>query len=126
MLNTIRGIWVFVALLLFSVLHYAITYVGNTINIAHDDYLKIISWLNVGAISLYFVCSFLASIMSKENFVRIGTVTGLLSAVIAVTIFGVATNDMIGKLITITIGLVLGALGGVSSMVIRSCIRNAL
>ena len=123
-LNRVKGI--IIALFLFSILHYSIFYYGNTVTWTQENHLSLLKWINYSAISIYFLCGLVASIFYKKNYVLIGSITGLLSAIIAISFFGVAFKDINGMLITAVTGVTLGAIGGLVSLLIKSKFKNVL
>ena len=122
--NRAKGI--IIALLLFSILHYSIFYYANTATWTQENHLTLLKWVNYSAISIYFLCGLVASIFYKKNHILIGSITGLLSAIIAITFFGVAYKDINGMLITAATGVTLGAIGGLVSLLIKSKLKNVL
>lgn len=122
--NKVKGVTI--ALLVFILIHYSITYIANSVANTQENYLTFLPWLNFAVFFVYFLCGLLASIFYENNFVLIGLVTGLLSALVAITLFNVAVNDMSGMLMTITIGMLLSGFGGVISMLIKPRLKNTL
>ena len=118
--------WIVIAVIMFSVLHYMIIYISSNLSISVDYYQEAISWLNIAALSLYFLCGMFASIFQRKRFIAIGLVVGFVSALNAVLLFNVANGDVNGIFITVITGLILGSLGGTFSMLINRWRTNAL
>lgn len=122
LIKEIRSIVISVAV--FIMLHYALTvgsnYLMRTPRIS-DIWLL---WINIAAYSLYIISGALAGILSKKHFILVGSVTGICSAIVAITIFGVAGEDGFGRFAVVTNGIIFGICGGAISLYIGRRKKN--
>ena len=122
--NNSKGI--IIAVFLFAILHYSISYFANSIIWTQENHMTLLKWINISATSIYFVCGLVASMFYKKNHILIGSITGLFSALTAIIFFKVSFNEVSGMFVTIAIGIILGTLGGLTSMLIKHKFKNAL
>lgn len=94
-----------IAVGLFICLHYLLVLISNYMANNFSDFSVYFSGLNLTAYLLYLLIGFVASVLSKEQFVFVGLVAGVISALAAVLIFGVG-GEFIGVSVTLVSGLV--------------------
>jgi len=114
-----------VAVILFMMLHYSLTLGSNYLANNSSDFTIWQPGLIFTAYILYLLSGITASIISKEQFVVIGALAGLVSAISAVLSFGVG-GEAIDVAFTLVWGLVLGGLGGSLSAWFKNRVANAL
>ncbi len=122
-LNKIQAI--ILAVILFMVLHYLLTISSNLIANNSNAFISLLPWLNITAYFLYIISGFTSSTIIKKQFISTGSITGLLSALSVIVIFGVG-NDLFGIITTLVSGLILGCIGGGLSYYLNRGAVNAL
>jgi hypothetical protein len=116
---------ILIAVSLFLCLHYLLTLGGNYLANNSNNFPILLPWLNLMAYLLYFLSGIIAGLLTKQNFIFVGLVTGVISALSAVLIFGVG-GDTFGVFATISAGLVLGGIGGGLLFLYKRKLANAL
>ena len=114
-----------IAVILFICLHYLLTLISNYLANNLSDFPVYLPWLNLTAYLLYLLIGFVASVLSKEQFIFVGLIAGLISALSAVLLFSVG-GSIYGVFVTLVSGLVLGGIGGGLSLIIKRKLKNAL
>ena len=113
------------AVVVFVVLFYALTLGANYLAGKLSNFVIWQPWLIFSAYILYLLSGLIAGIISKEQRIVVGVVAGLVSALMAILVFGVG-RELMGVLFTLFWGLVLGGLGARLSVWFRKRAVNAL
>ena len=113
------------AVVVFVALHYSLTLGSNYLANHSSNFTTWQSWLILAAYVLYLVSGVIASMFSQEQFVMVGILAGVTSALSAVLLFGVG-GEAVGVFLTLLWGLILGGLGGGLSAWFRKKAENAL
>jgi len=113
------------AVIAFLGLFYSLTFGSNYLTNNSDNFLAWQPWLILAAYALYLLSGTIAGALSKERFVISGVLAGLVSAISAVSLFGVG-GGMVGVVLTVVWGVVLGGLGGWLSALLKRRAANAL
>ena len=113
------------AVVVFVVLFYALTLGANYLAGKLSNFVIWQPWLIFSAYILYLLSGLIAGIISKEQRIVVGVVAGLVSALMAILVFGVG-RELMGVLFTLFWGLVLGGLGARLSVWFRKGAVNAL
>ncbi len=113
------------SVIVFMVLHYSLTLGSNYLAVNSNDFLSWQYWLIFLAYALYFISGVIASILSKEKFVIVGMLAGLVSAISAVVVFGIG-GEMTGVMLTLLWGSVFGGIGGLLSGWYKKRVISAL
>ena len=113
------------AVVVFVVLFYALTLGANYLAGKLSNFVIWQPWLIFSANILYLLSGLIAGIISKEQRIVVGVVAGLVSALMAILVFGVG-RELMGVLFTLFWGLVLGGLGARLSVWFRKGAVNAL
>jgi len=74
-------------------------------------------WINATVLILYVVAGLVSSLIAKRRVIFNGAIAGILAAIVAIVIFGVAGGDLFGIIITIVTGGVLGGIGGACTLI---------
>ena len=115
------------AVIVFMLLHFSLTVGMNFFsNKNPENFMVWLPWLILVAYLLYILSGFIAAELSKKHHLVVGLTTGLVSSLSAI-LLGVGSGEVYGRLITITFGLILGAIGGgLSLLLFKSRAKNGL
>jgi len=116
---------VLISAALFICLFFLLTLGSNYLANNSQNFVVYLHWLNFVAYVLYILGGFVAGILLKQNKIIVGLVAGLISAVSAILMFGVA-HEAFGIFATLVSGLVLGGIGGGLSLLFKRKFTNAL
>ena len=103
---------------LFAVLHFSLTIVSNYVAQSVTGVQSYIPWLNVLAYALYVIAGFVAAAIAKRRGIINGVIAGVLAAMTAILLFGVAGGDWFGVMVMTVNGGVLGGIGGAFFLVL--------
>ena len=115
------------AVIVFMLLHFSLTVGMNYFSSKNpENFMVWLPWLILVAYLLYILSGFIAAELSKKHQLTIGLIAGLASSLSAV-LLGVGSGEEYGKLITITLGLILGSVGGgLSLLLFKLRVKNGL
>jgi sugar phosphate permease len=108
-----------IALVLFVILHFLLTALGNSVVASGPWGETWMPYLNVLAYTLYMVAGFVAGALTRRYHVLNGMVTGFLAGAIAVLLFGVGPSFNFGTVVLLLNGAIFGGVGGACSMLLR-------
>ncbi len=113
------------AVVVFVTLHHSLMLGANYLAGNSSNFASWQPWLILVAYVLYLLSGLVAGIASKEQRIVVGVFAGLVSALMAVLIFGVG-GELTGVILTLFWGLMLGGIGGRLSVWFGKGAANAL
>ena len=106
-----------ISVVVFAILFFALTIVSNNVVNSVTDVATFVPWINATTYFLYVVAGLVSSLIAKRRVIFNGAIAGILAAIVAIVIFGVAGGDLFGIIITIVTGGVLGGIGGACTLI---------
>ena len=106
-----------ISVVVFAILFFALTVVSNNVVNSVADVDTFVPWINATAYFLYVIAGLVSSLIAKRRVIFNGAIAGILAAILAIVIFGVAGGDLFGIMISIANGGVLGGIGGACTLI---------
>ncbi len=106
-----------ISVVVFVILFFALTVVSNNVVKSVTDVDTFVPWINATAYFLYVMAGLVSGLIAKRRVIANGVVAGILAAIMAIMIFGVAGGDLFGIFISIVNGGVLGGIGGACALI---------
>ena len=100
-----------ISVVVFAILLFVHTIVSNNVVNSVPDVATVVPWINATTYFLYALAGLVSGLIAKRRVMVNGAVAGILAAIVAMLIFGVA-GDPFGSMAAIVNGGVLGGIGG--------------
>jgi hypothetical protein len=105
-----------ISVVIFAILFFALTIVSNNVVNSVTDVETFVPWINATTYFLYVMTGLVSSLIAKRRVIFNGAIAGILAAIVAIVIFGIA-GDPFGNLAAIVNGGVLGGIGGACTLI---------
>ena len=105
-----------ISVVVFAILLFAHTIVSNNVVNSVTDVDTFVPWINATTYFLYMIAGLVSSLIAKRRVIFNGAIAGILAAIVAIVIFGVA-GDPFGTMAAIVNGGVLGGIGGACTLI---------
>ena len=106
-----------ISVVVFAILLFAHTIVSDNVVNSVTDVDTFIPWINATTYFLYVLAGLVSSLIAKRRVIFNGAIAGILAAIVAIVIFGVA-GDPFGTMAAIVNGGVLGGIGGAGTLIL--------
>jgi hypothetical protein len=105
-----------ISVVIFAVLLFAHTIVSNNVVNSVTAADSVVPWINATTYFLYMIAGLVSSLIAKRRVMFNGAIAGILAAIVAIVIFGVA-GDPFGTMAALFNGGVLGGIGGACTLI---------